>query len=277
MSSPEDKAQRVLAALQTKTSIAPLTDDEPAFDLAMAYRTSAFVTAARRARGETPVGWKVGFTNRTIWNEYGVHAPIYGPLYDSTVTHVTGLAQLAIGHLLEPRIEPEIVFRLKKAPSAHMDEETLIGCLDGVAHGFEIVQSIFPGWRFKAADTVAAFALHGAEAVGPFTPMPGWRTPQEWRKLLERFSITLFKDGVQVDRGIADNVLGGPLSALRHFIGEIARDPDQEMPGPGMIISTGTITRAWPVAPGECWTTRVEGLVVADMTLTFTSGAEAIR
>lgn len=265
--STQDKAQRALDALQTRTAIAPFSNDDPSFDLVGAYRTAAVIATARRARGETPVGWKIGFTNRTIWDEYGVHAPIYGPLYDSTVTHVAGPAQLSIGHLLEPRIEPEIVFRLKKTPAPDMDEEALVGCLDGVAHGFEIVQSIFPGWRFKAADTVAAFGLHGAEVVGPFTPMPGWRTPQEWRKLLERFSITLFKDGIEIDRGIADNVLGGPLSALRHFVGEIARDPDQEMPGPGMIISTGTITRAFPIAPGESWTTRVEGLVVANMSL----------
>jgi 2-oxo-3-hexenedioate decarboxylase len=48
--------------------------------------------------------------------------------------------------LAEPRIEPEIVFKLAGAPSLGMGEEALLGSIDWVAHGFEIVQSIFPGW-----------------------------------------------------------------------------------------------------------------------------------
>jgi 2-oxo-3-hexenedioate decarboxylase len=269
----DEAARRVLAASDERASLAPLTDGLPSFDLAAAYRVSARVTALRRARGETPVGWKIGFTNTTIWDEYGVHAPIYGPMYDTTLALVAeGEAEVAVGDLAEPRIEPEIAFRFKKEPAPEMDEEALVGCLDGVAHGFEIVQSIFPGWRFRAPDTVAAYALHGRAAFGPFTPMPGWRTPQEWRKLLERFSITLFKDGLRIDRGVAPNVLGGPLSALRRFVAEIARDPDARIPGPGAIVTTGTITRAWPVAPGERWTTEVEGLVVANMAARLVTG-----
>ena len=32
----------------------------------------------RIARGERPLGYKIGFTNRGIWDRYGVHAPIWG-------------------------------------------------------------------------------------------------------------------------------------------------------------------------------------------------------
>ena len=39
--------------------------------------------------------------------------------------------------------------------------------VDWVAHGFEFVQSIFPGWRFQAADTVADVGLHGRCFSGP--------------------------------------------------------------------------------------------------------------
>ena len=41
-----------------------------------------------------------------------------------------------------------------------MDEAALLA--RRVGHGFEIVQSIFPGWKFSTADTVGAFSLHGA-------------------------------------------------------------------------------------------------------------------
>src|SRR3712207_7701374 len=46
------------------------------------------VIERRMTRGERALGWKIGFTNRTIWDEYGVHAPIWGPMYDSTLQFV---------------------------------------------------------------------------------------------------------------------------------------------------------------------------------------------
>jgi 2-keto-4-pentenoate hydratase len=266
---PEARARMLLSALHDRRQVAPLSDDDPDFDLAAAYEVSAAVTELRIARGETPAGWKIGFTNRTIWDEYGVHAPIWGPVYDSTLTHVRAPAELDISTLVEPRIEPEIMFRFAKPPQAGMSESELVTCLDGVAHGFEIVQSLFPRWRFRAADTVAAFGLHGALAVGPFTPMPGWRMPIEWRRLLENFTVTLYRDGVEIDRGQAGNVLGGPLSALRHLVEGFGSDAATRIK-PGMIVTTGTVTRAFPVKPGERWTTTVEGLVVAEMDVTLT-------
>ena len=48
----------------------------PDFGLKEAYQVTAAVRAEREARGERPIGRKIGFTNRTIWAEYGVHAPI---------------------------------------------------------------------------------------------------------------------------------------------------------------------------------------------------------
>ena len=63
---------------------------------------------------------------------------------------------IPLGDFAEPRIEPEIVFGLSAAPSPDMDEAALMDCIDWVAHGYEIVQSIFPRWKFKPEDTVAA-------------------------------------------------------------------------------------------------------------------------
>ncbi len=47
--------------------------------------------------------------------------------------------------LAEPRIEPEIIFKLALAPAPGMDETALQACIDWVGHDFEIVQSIFKG------------------------------------------------------------------------------------------------------------------------------------
>jgi 2-keto-4-pentenoate hydratase len=265
----EALAARILAAGDNASSIPPITIDRPEFDLADAYRVAALVAKRRTDRGERLVGWKIGFTNETIWDEYDVHAPIWGPMYDSTVAEVDPAAAEAcsIGTLAEPRIEAEIAFRITTPLHPDMGESELVGCIGAVAHGFEIVQSIFPGWRFAAADTVAAFALHGCYRHGPFVPIaPADRL--RWCVMLEDFEIALFRDGVEIDRGAAANVLGGgPLTALRHFVRGLGEFSPAWKVRPGDIVTTGTVTRAFAVAPGQRWNTKLAGLPLPGMDL----------
>ena len=150
-----------------------------------------------------------------------------------------------------------------------MDEDALLGCIDGVAHGLEIVQSLFPGWRFGPPDTVAAFGLHGRLYCGPFACVAPRDRPH-WRVVLERFGITLDRDGRRIDEGVAANVLGGPLSACLHFLRGLAEDGAYSRGvEPGDIVTTGTVTRAFPVAAGQTWTSRISGLELPGLTLSF--------
>ena len=153
----------ILAASDERRHIAPLTERDGSFGLIDAYRVTAEVRRLREACGERVVGRKIGFTNTTIWAEYNVTAPIWGYVYDTTLHRVSSTSEpVALAPFVEPRIEPEIVFGLAQAPQTGMDERALLACVAWVALGFEIVQSLFPGWRFRAPDTVAAFGLHGA-------------------------------------------------------------------------------------------------------------------
>ncbi len=63
-------------------------------DLATAYRATASIRLLREQRGERVVGRKIGFTNRTIWDEYGVHAPIWGYVYDRTLHDLADLGHV---------------------------------------------------------------------------------------------------------------------------------------------------------------------------------------
>lgn len=260
-------ASEVLAAYDGRRQITPLTRIEPTFSTDDAQKVGHEVMRRRVARGERAIGRKIGFTNRTIWDEYGVYAPIWGPVYDTTYTAVTGPADAPLGHLVEPRIEPEIVFRFKAEVTPDMDERAILASIDWIAHGFEIVQSLFPGWQFQGADCTAAFGLHGALYCGPPVAVSG--APDALLEQLTSASITLSKDGAVVDRGVLSNVLDGPLSAVRHLAGVLAADPEAQPIGAAEIITTGTVTRAFPVAPGETWSTVVEGLPLAPMSLRF--------
>jgi 2-oxo-3-hexenedioate decarboxylase len=271
MSSQESDriAAEVLSATAARRQIAPFTASHAAFDLAAAYGVTAALRRARIARGERPVGRKIGFTNRTIWPEYGVYAPIWGDMYDSTLRDLAATdGTLDLSPLLEPRIEPEIAFGFRIAPQAGMSEAEILGCVDWIAHGFEIVQSIFPGWKFQAADTVAAYALHGAYRLGKRHPIAAGDHAR-WLEMLRSFEIELSKDGAVIDRGQAMNVLDGPLSTISHLLEVLSRDPANPPLQAGEIVTTGTVTRAFPVSPGETWATRVIGLPLDGISLRF--------
>jgi 2-keto-4-pentenoate hydratase len=263
----QDIASQAFEVLETGRQIGPFSAACPDFGLEQAYRVTAAVRAKREARGERPIGRKIGFTNRTIWAEYGVYAPIWGYVYDRTVRDLSGETTVSLAGLAEPRIEPEIMFGLKAPPEPGMDEQALMQCIDWIAHGFEIVQSIFPNWAFRAPDTVAAYGLHGRLFVGPRRAAEPRR--DEWADELSRFEIDLFRNGAPIDHGIAANVLDGPLFALRHLAATLARDPLSPPLAPGEIVTTGTLTRAFPIAAGEEWTTKLVGVPLEGARIRF--------
>jgi 2-oxo-3-hexenedioate decarboxylase len=65
--------------------------------------------------------------------------------------------------------------------------------------------------------------------------------------------VNFVKDGQVLESGGGVNVLDGPLLALQHFLQELRACPGAPDLLPGDVITTGTWTDAWPVAPGEKW------------------------
>jgi 2-keto-4-pentenoate hydratase len=258
-------AGRLLSALDTASLLPLPTAQEAGFDLDEAYGVADELRSRRIARGERPLGYKIGFTNRGIWPKYGVHAPIWGPVWDSTVVQYDGVEHTtSLKGLLQPRLEPEIMFGFAKAPAPGMDAAALAGCLEWVAHGFEIVHTHFDGWRFEAPDTVADFALHGRLFIGPRIPVGRFA---DLRGELAALTVALHKDGRQVDTGIGTIVLDGPLDALRVWVDAMHAQPQRWPIEAGAVVTTGTITDAWPMAPGERWETRLSDARLPGLTL----------
>lgn len=261
-------AAQVLAAIDGGRQRAPFTNIDAGFDVAAAYRAGAALRSLRIARGERPAGRKIGFTNRGIWAEYGVWQPIWGDVWDTSLHEIGPEAEFALGSLPEPRIEPEIVLGIGRDLEAGMDEAALCQAIEWVAHGFEIVQSIFPGWRFRAADCIADGGLHGALLVGPRRSIgPAGRGGMA--AALRGVSVTLSRDGEVLDRGTGANALDGPVDALGHLVATLAQDPGGPPVRAGEVVTTGTLTRAFPVRAGERWTTRVEGLALSGLSVAF--------
>jgi 2-oxo-3-hexenedioate decarboxylase len=167
----------------------------------------------------------------------------------------------------EPRIEPEIMFGLKAAPSPGISESALLDCIEWVSLGYEIVQSIYPGWKFAAADTVAANGVHGALLVGERHAIAPRKA--EWLRELATFKAELYCDGELSQRGGGSLVLDSPLLALHHLIELLANDPHNPPLAAGEIITTGTLTLAMPVSAGQTWIAKVSGIPLEEISVRF--------
>lgn len=254
------------ALTQTK-QVSPFSSRSHGLSVDDAYRVTPRVRQMFEGRGAKVAGRKIGFTNRTIWDHYKVYAPIWGYAYDRTVHDLAIAPELSLRPYSEPLIEPEIMFGLGRTPSAGMDEAALSGCIDWVAFGYEIVQSIYPGWKFAAGDTIAAGGMHAALMIGPRQPFAP--RAAEWRRELTAFEIELSCDGKAVDRGRGTNVLDGPLSALSHLVELLAHDKSNPPVAAGEIISTGTLTKAMPIKPGEIWSAKLSGIALEGVPVRF--------
>jgi len=258
----------ILDAVEYHRLIGLLSDGDPSLDEDGAYAIAWEVHARRLGCGERPVGRKIGFTNRTIWAEYGVWAPIWSHVYDSTVHHApdSRAPRVAIGHLLQPRIEPEIQLHFTRTPPVTRDEAAILDCIDWIAHGFEIVQSLYPDWKFRSVDAIAAFGLHGALVVG--TPV-AVRDIDDCVAKLRSFTVALSRDGREEAAGGGADVLDTPLLAFAHLAEMLARQARFAPVQAGEIVTTGTLTAARSVSPGETWTTRLDGIDLPGMSVTF--------
>ncbi|GMG82900.1 hydratase [Paralimibaculum aggregatum] len=256
----------LVALLGTKGQIAPFSGRQPGFGLDDAYRVASRVRGLRAARGERPVGRKIGFTNRSIWAERGISAPVWGDMFDSTVTEAgNARAVVDIGAMPEPKIEPEVVLHLGRAPEPGMSPDELFACVDWAAPGFEVVYSVFPGWAFSAPDAVAAHGIHGALVIGERLDLSTLSAAE-----LADFSgltVTLSGDDGTRRHGVGTAVLGGPLRALGFLAEELAQRPGSAPLSPGEIITTGTLTEAMPLSPGQVWTASFEGVGFAPLEL----------
>jgi 2-oxo-3-hexenedioate decarboxylase len=262
-----EASRRLLGARRDRRLIVPIAAEMPAFSVADGYRVAKLNHDSLIASGEIAVGRKIGFTNRGIWDEYKVYQPIWAHMYASTVRHADGgEASVPSASFCQPRIEPEIIVKLGRAPET-AEPDAIAECVEWIAHGYEIVDCHFARWKFAAADTIADFGLHAALFVG--ARIEPAKIP-DFIQSLSAFEIELSRDGTAIDHGSGRNVLDGPLQAIAHLMKVLAAQNLFAPLAAGEIITTGTLTAAWPVAAGQRWETRLQRIGLPGFRLSFT-------
>ena len=262
-------AARLLDAYERRTIIDRATDGV-SLDTSAAYEVLGLIESDRHRRGWQPVGRKIGFTNRAIWSVFEVSGPMWARMWDRTVSFaVDDAASVGFDSFVQPRLEPEVVFKLAASPPVEASPHELLACVEWIAAGFEIVQCHLPDWNFTAAEATAAFGLHGALVIG--TPMfMRDHDVETLAETLSTFEASLACNGAVVARGNGSDVLGSPVRALGH-LERVLRSQEQFDPlAPGELITTGTLTELQPVTAGDRWTSYYGALGLAGLTLTFT-------
>ncbi len=265
-------AAELLDALDHGGTIASVVERNPGFGWDEGYEVAAEIAKLRRVRGEQTVGRKIGFTNRNIWPEYGATSPIWAHVYSDTLIFAEdNAATLSLKGSARPKLEPEIAFKLRAPlPVGCKDPAVILQAIEWFAPSFEIVDCHFSGWKFRPADAAADFSLHWKLVVGT----PHTLRSQEIfniNNMLKECRVTLSKNGSVMDRGVGANALDHPCLALAYLADIVARQPQFAPLAAGEIITTGTLTAALDIRPGETWSSQYDGLPVQGLELTFTA------
>ena len=241
-------ACELLASYNSGTPMSePLSIRYPDFDMPAAYAVEAEFRRLRVGSGRSVTGRKVGFANKAMWRVLKLETLVWASMYDDTIHD--GADSLAIATFMSPKIEPEIVFKLKQPLSGENDAASALAAVEWMALGYEIIDCPFPDWQFKPADFVAAYGLHRALVIGEHRPVDASSVES-----VASFKVRLLKNGEKVDEGGGKNALKSPALCLA----ELARACGGLEPGE--LISTGTLTNGQPMASGDYWRAEVEGL-----------------
>ncbi len=248
-----------------RVAVAP-TAREGGCDLATAYAVEAELTRMRRASGRATVGRKMAFVNKAVWRVLKIQTVAWANMYDDTVQYSgDGRASVSLARMRSPRIEPEVVMKLKGVP-ASSDAGAVLESVEWLALGFELVDCPFPDWKFQPADLVASFGFHAGLVVGKPRSVDRDSIPSLVGEL-GAFTVRLSKHGELVEEGGGRNVLRSPALCLGELASAIAARPGAEPLRPGELVTTGSLTTVPFIAAGERWDVGASGLDVPPLAL----------
>jgi 2-keto-4-pentenoate hydratase len=212
--------------------------------LDQAYRIQLGLIDRRCAAGERQIGWKVGLTAPAIQQQFGFHEPVFGCVLDSKPSgHV-----FAPADLIAPGFENELCMRLGADVSGTVSLEEARRAVAGVHPSLEIIETRGP-LSEQIALAMADNAQQKTVILGDPVPLPDNRAVIE-----ARVSI----NGQLVATGTGDAVLGDPLNSVVWLAAKLGQYGRRLKAGD--IVMTGSLTRQFPIAPGDAIETVFSGV-----------------
>jgi 2-oxo-3-hexenedioate decarboxylase len=264
-------AAELAGAFAGRRIVSPPSTRGIGFDLAAAYAVEGEIARTGRAAGRRTVGVKVGYASKAVWRVLKLDTLVWAHMYDDTVQYAKGDgASLSLAHTISPKIEPEIVFKMKAPLGAGATEAAaVLEAVEWLALGFEIIDCPYADWKFQPADFVAACGLHAVLIVGEPRPVAATDIPALVEQLAT-FKVRLSSNGQLIEEGSGRNSLRSPALCLAELTSAMAKRDGTEQLAAGDLVSSGTLTESTPIASGTSWTAEVAGIALSPLTLRLT-------
>lgn len=236
--------------MMSRSVVQPLSDREPDITIEDGYRISQhFLKRRLEGSGETVVGKKIGVTSDAVQSMLGVFEPDFGFLTDAMQVNE---GDVSIGHLIQPRAEAEVAFRLGKSlMGPGITAEDVLAATESVLPCFEVVDSRIDDWRIKIQDTVADNASCGIYVIGS-----GEVDASDLD--LAACKVTVMKNGEFLSEGLGSAVQGSPLAAvawLANTFGNLGMSLEA-----GEIVLSGSLVPLEPIVPGDKMVMDIPGI-----------------
>lgn len=233
--------EKLLAAEDNRTAITRITDEWSGLDIETAYKVQAEVIAARVAQGRRLIGTKLGLTSRAKQIRMGITSPLTAKLLDNY--YLATDTPIPLANLIQPRIEPEIVFVMKEdLRGPNVTAAQALAAVGTVHAGFEVIDSRYIDYSFALPDVISdnassAYFFMGIEGVDP----------SELDLTFEAVALSVNGKCVATATGAA--VQGHPAEALALAANSLAAQGDYIRAGE--VVITGGLTDAVPVNAGD--------------------------
>ena len=152
-----------------------------------------------------------------MWRALKLETLVWAHMYDDTVRYAErNDATLSIARMIAPKIEPEIVVQAEAPARRRATPAAVLEAVEWLALGFEIIDCVFPDWKFQPADFVAAFGLHAAldrrRAASTVEPADD-RVSSSTE--LAQFTVRLLKNDELVEEGVGEERAAQPGAVRR--------------------------------------------------------------
>ncbi len=244
-------ALRLFSALNQQHVIDPLVETSPDMTLTDAYNISRKILDLRLAEGEVITGKKIGITSLAVQKMLNVGQPDFGFLTDRMVFDDGATIEIN-RHFIQPRIEGEMAFILKKGlKGPGVTAADVLAATEAIAPCFEIVDSRIRDWNISIVDTVADNASCGAYITG-----------DSWENLdlvdFDNIELIVTRDGETVSTGKGSDVIGNPLGSMAWLANTLGQyDIGLEA---GEVILSGSFGALIDVGANSTYTAILQGV-----------------
>ena len=243
-------ASYLLAGVDDRREVQAITKQVDELSIDDAYAIQAALLELQLGRGDTLAGAKLGLTSTAKQEQMGVDEPVYGWVPAASVLDADGA--VALGELIHPRCEPELVFRLAQdlaGPGITADD--VLDATAEVIGGIEIIDSRYEAFSFTLPDVIADNTSAAKVAIG--TDGIGPRDAD-----LTTLGCVFEIDGEVTGTATGAALLGDPAGCVAMLANHLGKH-GQKLEA-GWIVMAGAATDAKPLVSGTVATARYSHL-----------------